>query len=589
MTTLLSSEGHPGQGASAAGEGGGRPPAVGDRSSRAPWVHVGRFLLVWVTCLLLAAPWALFSARTTAPFGPHMAEYSLSTDSVLTVDLGPLGRLRMPVDEQMPGPLGADIRVAEIPEGSAAGGETLDALGADVNSYATFFSAPEAAVRPVVRGLAGDMILRTLGAGTALAVGVGVFVLVRPRPFEEGFGAVGVRLRSTHPSARRGFGIASAVALVIVVELALVPNPRSEPVVATPSLDGTPLAGAQVTGRMSGLVDEVAALVTDWVTENDDFYAHAERNLDAAWWWRGDSTRMSSEEPRQEPVAAAPTPVPESTAESVPATEPVVAESDPDRVITSVMSSDIHCNTGMAAFAGEVARKAGADLFIDGGDVTMTGTPAENLCVDVLDSAIPRGVDKVTVKGNHDSRDTIEHFDALGWTVLRGRAVEVGGLTFLGDSDPRRTVFPDGSEPEPNAAGVIETQQEFGERIADTACRTPADVLLIHDPAHAEAALETGCVPVDLGGHRHARSGPEPVGGGVRYTSSTTGGALANALTPGPLRMTAEVTIIRWDAVTREPIDLQVVSVDQDTSVTIGEWEDFPDVSIPSPAQTEGE
>ena len=498
---------------------------------------------VVLACLLLVAPWAVLTARTEANFGPHMADYSLTTDAAITIDLGALGSVRMPAAEVLPFGLGVHIDVGEIPAESALGGTTLDKLGEDVSAYATFFSSPEAQFRIVARGLAGDALAREAGAGLGLAALIGVVVVLRGPPD-----------RSTPRSRRRTtVGLASGTALACLLAVLLVPIQRPQPIAANPAFAGTPLAGAEVTGRLSGVIDEAVGLVDGFIEDNDAFYDTALTALDTAWAERPFDARWSAR------AALVPPPDPRTGGHS-------------GEVVTAVLGSDLHCNVGMARIVGDVVARTGADLYLDGGDITMTGTPAENYCVDALTHQLPDRLPRVLVKGNHDSLDTARHAASTGWTVLENGTVEVAGLRIHGGSDPRRTVF-GVSEP---VLETGETAAEFSARMATEACETEADITLIHDPRHAQPALETGCAPFALSGHWHRKVGPEPYARGIRYVSSTTGGALADALTPGPLKMPAELTVIRFDADTGAPLDLQVVTVDMDAGVTFSAREAVP-------------
>ncbi|QCP03993.1 metallophosphoesterase [Brevibacterium sp. CS2] len=507
---------------------------------------------VVLACLLLVAPWAVLTARTEANFGPHMAEYSLTTDAAVTIDLGALGSVRMPAAELLPFGLGARIDVGEIPAESALGGTTLDALGEDVSAYATFFSSPEGQFRIVARGLAADALAREAGAGLGLAALIGVVVVMRGPPD-----------RSTPRSRRRTTaGLASGTALACLLAVLLVPIQRPQPITANPAFAGTPLAGAEVTGRLSGVIDEAVGLVDGFIEDNDAFYDQALAALDTAWTERPFDARWSAA------AALVPPPDPRTGGHS-------------GEVVTAVLGSDLHCNVGMARVVGDVVVRTGADLYLDGGDITMTGTPAENYCVDALAHQLPDRLPRVLIKGNHDSLDTARHAASTGWTVLADGTVEIAGLRIHGGPDPRRTVF-GVSEP---VLETGETAAEFGARMAAEACGAEADITLIHDPRHAQPALETGCVPFALSGHWHRRVGPEPFARGIRYVSSTTGGALADALTPGPLKMPAELSIIRFDADTGAPLDLQVVTVDMDAGVTFSARETVPRPGPWAPAE----
>ncbi len=498
---------------------------------------------VVLACLLLVAPWAALTARTEANFGPHVADYSITTDTTVTIDLGALGSVRMPATDILPFGLGVLIEVGEIPAESALGGTALDAVGEDVAAYATFFASPEAQFDIVARGLLIDALFRAAGAGLGLAALIGVVVVLRGPPD-----------RSTPRSRRRlTVGLVSGTALACLLAVLLVPIQRPRPIEPNPGFAGTPLAGAEVTGRLSGVIDEAAGLVSGFIEDNDAFYDAATTALDTAWEDRPFEARWSS--------AAALVPPPD------PRTGGHAGE-----VVTAVFGSDLHCNVGMARIVGEVAERTGADLYLDGGDITMTGTPAENYCVDALSHQLPDGLPRVFVKGNHDSLDTARHAADTGWTVLDNGVVEVAGLRIHGGADPRRTVF---GSPAP-VLETGETAQEFADRMADEACEADAAVTLIHDPRHALPALESGCARFALSGHWHRRVGPEPYAQGSRYVGSTTGGALADALTPGPLKMPAELTVLRFDADTGSPLDLQVVTVGMDARVSFAPWQPVP-------------
>lgn len=492
---------------------------------------------VVLACLLLVAPWAVLTARTEATFGPHMAVYSITTDATITVDLGPVGSLRVPAADRLPLGMGVHVDVEEIPDRLAIGGTTLDALGADIASYATFFAAPEAQIEVVTRGLITDAIARELGAGLGLAAVIGVLLILRGPP-----------VRTRRSRQRTTIGLAAGTALVCLLAVLLVPAQRQQPIVANPAFDGTALEGAQVTGRLSGVMDEVIRLVSDFIAANDAFYDSALASIDITW----DGRPSAVERP---PVPGqVPPPGPSRWADG--------------SLTTAVFGTDIHCNAGMTRVVADVVERSGADLYIDGGDITMTGTPAENYCIDSLAHALPDGLPKVFIKGNHDSLDTESRAASTGWTVLQGDTVEVAGLRIFGDGDPRRTVF---GQPGPELE-TGETGPEFTARMTAEACEAEVDIVLVHDPRHIEPALTNGCADFALNGHWHRQVGPEQFGQGIRYVSSTTGGALANALTPGPLKMPAEFTIIRFDSRTGDPIELQVLTVGMDATVSYSDW-----------------
>ena len=127
------------------------------------------------------------------------------------------------------------------------------------------------------------------------------------------------------------------------------------------------------------------------------------------------------------------------------------------------------------------------------------------------------------------------------------------------------------------ASAADETPAQAGRRLADVACDDgEVDLLLIHSPSVGDAALDDGCVPAQVSGHYHRRIGPEQVGLGVRYVSSSTAGATLNQPTVGPLRGVAELTVLRFDPESRQFLDYQVVRVAPDASVSVGRPQPWP-------------
>jgi predicted phosphodiesterase len=524
------------------------------------------------TCLLLALaavalvtlPWALFTSRADLSFGPHEAQYRVTADSRLTVDFGPLGELLVPAEDYIPLGLGLHVDIGEIPvsgddrdeERPAAdpdevkdpGGGSIDALGGDIASYASLFSSPQAQIDQVVEGLSREILTRW-----ALAV-----CLVTG-------GLVGL---AAFLGSQRLDGIVRAfvgkelivIGLVIVLVLAglggLVLN-RPKPIAADPAFDGTPLAGSQVTGRLGGVIDTALTAVQDFAEDNDAFYDQVLATLRQQWDRRPITGNWTDR--GMVPPAGAP-----GGQED--------ADGSDRAVSTFVFGSDLHCNIGMARVVGEVAGMSGADAYIDGGDITMTGTSAENYCLDVLDDELPDEMPRMIVKGNHDSTETTQHAKTRGWEVLEDSTAEMAGVTFFGAADPRRTVFGSGAQLETEL-----TADQYAQRLRDEACETDFDIMLIHDAAVGAPTLRAGCADYALSGHWHRRVGPETFGSGVRYLSSTTGGALANALTPGPLKMNAELSVIRVDNATKRPIDVQIITVTPEMEVHIDPWVRFPE------------
>ncbi|WP_246490638.1 metallophosphoesterase family protein [Brevibacterium oceani] len=530
-------------------------------------------LIALAAVALLTLPWAVFTSRADLTFGPHEAQYRITADSRLTVDFGPLGTLLVPAEDYIPLGLGLHVDIGEIPvsgedrdddrpaadpdrvdDGGSGetGGGAVDALGGDVASYAALFSAPQAQVDQVVAGLLQEILIRWALAVCLITGGlVGLAAVLGPQRLETVVRAV---------AGKELIGITVVVALVLA-GLGTVVAQRPKPIAPDPAFDGTPLAGSQVTGRLGGIIDTAFAAVKDFADDNDAFYDRVLTTLRSQW--------------NQRPITGN-----WNDRGMVPPAGIGGQDDDSnDGVSTFVFGSDIHCNIGMARVVGAVTEMSGADAYIDGGDITMTGTSAENYCLDVLDDELPEKLPRMMVKGNHDSMETTGHAKTRGWKVLEDSSAEMAGVTFFGAADPRRTVFGSGPQLETDL-----TADQYAKRLAEEACDADFDIMLIHDAAVGAPSLRTGCVDYALSGHWHRRVGPETFGSGVRYLSSTTGGALANALTPGPLKMNAELSIIRVDNATKRPIDVQIITVTPDQKVIIDPWARFP-APLPLAAQ----
>ncbi|RHA44468.1 metallophosphoesterase, partial [Cellulomonas rhizosphaerae] len=137
------------------------------RTRRRWWPRV----LLGTAAVVASLVLGVTTASVEGSFGPHEARYDVTTDETITVDLGPLGTLQ--IDSPLPLALGAHITVQEIPSSFVQLDQatTLQALTGDLNSYAQFFSAPEATVRDVARALVIDAIVRTFVALLVLIAG----------------------------------------------------------------------------------------------------------------------------------------------------------------------------------------------------------------------------------------------------------------------------------------------------------------------------------------------------------------------------------------------------------------------------------
>ncbi|UKJ65213.1 metallophosphoesterase [Cellulosimicrobium cellulans] len=580
------------------------------RPHRTPprWV---RWTLAVLLALVPCVVWGVTTATAERSLGPHEALYEVTTNGLVTVDLGPLGTIQ--IDSPLPLGLGADVTVEEIPADLTAVGQadTLEGLSQDLEDYLRFFGGPQETIGSVARALVVDALRRT-GFAILLvaAVGAGLYLLLGPPR----------RRELTERVAPRTYEITAGVVLVSLVGVSLV---ASDPGTTTgPSqrasavFDGTPLEGARITGRLAGVVDTYGALLIDLYRENEDFYSRANANLVAAWDRReriqrltaplAAATTTSDDEPSPDdatsPDATTTTGDEDGTTDAPPSgagdedaggdvsgaeesadaeatEEPAPEPAAEEDLVTLLVVSDLHCNTGMTPLIRTAAERSGASIVLNAGDTTMNGTAVESFCVDSFASAVPKGATMVVSDGNHDSVETSAQERANGQTVLDGKVVEVDGIRILGDRDPLETRLGLGSQPPRE-----ETPEEYAARITEVACAEQEDgdgidLLLIHTPRMGNEALDSGCVPNQISGHMHTRSGPERMGGGVRYVSGSTAGAVKDQLRIGPLKGTAEMTVLRFDPERRRIVDWQLVQIGTDESAKV-----WPRIAWPTPS-----
>ena len=597
--------------------------------------------------LVVSVVFGVTTASVQGALGPHVTRYDVTTDATVTIDFGPLGTLQ--IDSPLPATLGVRATVQEIPAAVTELGEarTLQALADDAQAYVAFFSGPAAAVRDVAVALVTDVALRSAGAFVVLVVVWCVVraLLGRTRRDE----LVGWLTAHARPVVAGGLALVVG-ATVLTSSVAPGDRPVTSHL-SSAVFDGTPLQGARVTGRLGGVIDTYGAYAVNAWRANEEFYQRADHELVVAWrQWELDAAleeaRRAAQDAAQEERDAAsddeddtgaddgtgtdddgtgdggtdgdgtdvtdgdaggadpgqgagpdgqvdigstvdevtPDPSTSPSPSSVaPSPEPTTPEPEVEPVVLVVVS-DLHCNVGMAPLIGTLAELSGAAVVLDAGDTTMNGTSVEQYCVTSFARAVPPGVALVTSPGNHDSRDTSARYARAGATVLDGSVVDVAGLRILGDHDPNETRVGGGG----TTATSTETVTEAGVRLAQVACDDAAvDLLLVHTPTVGDPALDEGCVPAQVSGHYHRRVGPDQVGLGVRLISSSTAGATLNQPTVGPLRGVAELTVLRFDPVTRLMVDYQVVQVTPQATVVVGARQPWPQIVEPQDEDVE--
>ena len=547
----------------------------------------------------------LSTATASAPVGPHEATWSTTLDSTVTLDLGPLGTASM---ESPAGILGVKVVLGEIPgdpaPDAASAASVGQSLSSDAASYLSLVSHPDLTIRQGLYGLAGDALRRAGVLEAIFLCCVAAWRLAPTKPWRET-----VRAGASHRWATTvAVSAAVATAASLLVPAMRTVNPHGSTLSA---LEGTPLARARFSGRIADVVTAYGPKARSFVESNKDFYAKADTNLRAAWKAAEQTEGMvdvtaadgkvNTEELQArlkttsaktvvkagaEPTPAeAPRPSQDPSASAAPsasstptATAPPVtgARSVPERGRkTAVLTTDLHCNLDVIAFSGVLDQLSGADVHMDDGDLTMTGSGPERVCVDALTQAVPSSTDKVATIGNHDSDATAARLRSQGWTVTDGSVQTVAGITVLGDDDAERTTTA-GTKPRSG-----ETTEQIATRLAKASCgRTPVDVVLIHQPATFDPLMKEGCAPLLLAGHVHAERGMttaiSPRTG--RPVSGVISGAGKGGTSLGSVTEDAFLHVMSFDS-TGALVAWRAVILHPDASVTVGAWRSVPGIA----------
>lgn len=551
----------------------------------------------------------LSTATASSPVGPHEAQWATTLNSRLTLDLGPLGTIS---HASPAGPFGVDVVIGEIPGEFSSSQVDTDSLGqalsADGSSYLTLISRPELTVQAGVYSLVADGLRR---AGLIESV---ILCLVAA-----GRLATGGRLRDTIRDGLSGTWASPLIGVTAVVTVLglLVPALRSDTVPGTrlDVLAHTPLAQARLSGRVADVVQAYGDQIVGRLESNQAFYAQVDANLAAAWQASQEvggvvdvtaasgavdtaAVRRQADAAEVRNRAATPSPSPSSSASpgappgpgSSSSAAPGASPGAPSQEsatpalptgaqavaeygrTTAVLTTDLHCNLDVIALAGRLDELSGARIHLDDGDLTMTGSSPEQVCVDALTDAIPSGVVRVATIGNHDSEDTANQLRARGWTVTDGTVQTAAGLRILGDVDADRSpaggTYQRGSE---NSA-------QIGARLARTSCKAGADVdvVLIHQPYTFGPLVSEGCAPLLLAGHVHQERGMSVTQGGNAVVAQLISGAGKGGTSIGPVTQDAYLHVLSFDE-NGALRGWRAVVIHPDASVTVGAWNGVPE------------
>ena len=510
--------------------------------SRRRWVPVTACAVVSLLLGAVVAVGGFLTDSRPVTVGAHSGRVSPTTDGWATLDLGGL-LPAVRVDAGLPWSLGVRLNV------TATEVSSLDQV---VQSDAVIASQPAGEIGKVRRELVGmAWVHAARGAGVAVLTAL-VLTVVWQRTGPDRWARVtsfAGRLRHSPRRALRpapiGVAVLASLALVGVALPALAREPRPAvswrplteffpEAASVPGLAAVQIAdGAEVRGAatlIQGAIDTYQASL--------DFYADL---ADSAGRIGGQLRRPESGE------------------------------------TVALLVSDRHDNIGMDATITAIAQAGGASLLIDAGDDTSSGASWETFSVDSLAEAAEDAgdLDVVAVPGNHDQGRTVGvRMRERDFTVLDGEPVDVAGIRFLGDADPRSSGYT------PNRENGVETVGEQADRLAEVACADgEVSTMLVHDPNSGLEAAERGCVDLVLSGHLHRQVGPEAVvrvDGSVAttFTNGTTGGAAFAIALGSKLRRPAQMTLVTYaDGV---PVGLQPIDITTGGTFEVQEWQPLP-------------
>lgn len=254
--------------------------------------------------------------------------------------------------------------------------------------------------------------------------------------------------------------------------------------------------------------------------------------------------------------------------------EDVIVRTPLEDESTALVVTDRHDNIGMDPVARVIAEQAQSSMLIDLGDDTSNGATWETFSLNSLAREFD-GFDIVSVAGNHDTGPTIrKQMEDKDFHVLDGEPVTVGGVRFLGSSDPRSSGLTAGysGDESDNIAAITKQDEDLTKAACDDG---EVNVIAVHSPSSAKQAAASGCADLVLSGHLHRQVGPTLVAGlngrsTITLTTGTTGGAVYAFALGSKLRRTAQVTIVTFDD--GVPVGLQPVTFDSGGRITVAEY-----------------
>lgn len=418
-----------------------------------------------LVAVVLAAPfagvWGLSRAQITDYLGPNRSTIAVDFRGETRVDLGPLGNAYVPMAY---GPVGLSVDV-----GGIRAGEGRDALLSQqsLQAYLSLYNDPREAIAGIVQRLRHDAVRRAIPAEAVLVV-VMVGWTQRRRVFPARLAGMG-RGRET----ALAYGVVLAVtAAVVVAPIHTHPGPARYPVAAA---DGTRLAGLTVD---SPVLDEAIDRGANGLATLVDRQKHAVNKY---------VDQITSQLTKHQHQLATP-------------------RAGEQRLFGF---SDLHCNVAMTRIWTRLVKMTDPAVAFSTGDDTDNGTAVERSCI-TNEAAMVGDRPFIDSPGNHDSNTTtVDQLQSVDATVLDGTVTEVGGIRFLGDTDPEHNppFSIDRVQERP------ETESEMGHRMLNTAAGRNVDVMMMHQPRATAPVVHHKNPPAKLvvWGHLHVQDGPNVI------------------------------------------------------------------------------
>ena len=264
------------------------------------------------------------------------------------------------------------------------------------------------------------------------------------------------------------------LSIAIIVPALYVLSPLSNQLVDTEpdaQLSGTFLSDWQLTGPFTQLIRQAATSVDSLGKSEQTFYDQVAKNQDQAYLDHYGTDSLPHD----------------------------------DNFIRIAILDDLQGTSGMARTVGEAAQKAHADAILNLGDLTATGTAQESYLsylnsytVGVL-ARYGKGIPIYSSLGRHDTPAVAAYAKKVDITIADGSPHNIAGLKSIGVNSPYIVNFGQAAkliDPEVTTATVADALQK-------SACSDQPMLVYGHDKELLDGVVNSGCVPLVIGGHSY--------------------------------------------------------------------------------------